>query len=106
MRTEYCSGSLCDVWQNVTTVGHKKNTYTLWVSRAEANDGAPLVPVRYQMMGYNTLLGSHYDKYEVDYNEFSNKVDPKAFSLPEGVHLAVALCSSVMVQGFSCTLNF
>ncbi|XP_030203114.1 digestive cysteine proteinase 1 [Gadus morhua] len=84
LRMEYYSGSLCEVWQNVTTVGYKKNTYTLWVSRAGAPKD-PAVPHHYEMMGYDTLLGSHYDKYLVDYNEFSPKMDPKVFSLPEGM---------------------
>lgn len=72
-------------------LGHKKNTYTLWVTRAESADGAAVTPIHYEMMGYNTLLGSHYDKYIVEYKEFSPQVDPKVFSLPEGVRLAVAL---------------
>lgn len=87
MRTEYCSGSLCEVWQNVTTMGHKKNTYTLWVTRADTNRAVLFYPVRYEMMGYNTLLGSHYDKYVVNYTDFVQKVDPRVFNLPEGVRL-------------------
>ena len=86
---EYFGGSLCEVWQNVTMVGSKKNTYTLWVTRSEGGAGTggkaePATPVHYEMMGYNTLLGSHYDKYLVDYKEYSPHVDPKVFSLPEG----------------------
>lgn len=74
--------------------GYKKNTYTLWVVRPDVAD-APPVPWHYEMMGYNTLLGSHYDKYLVDYREFSRSVDSRAFSLPEGVsNLPVTLqCS-------------
>lgn len=78
-------------------VGHKKNTYTLWVTRAESKRGAPVTPVHYEMKGYNTLLGSHYDKYIVEYKEFSPQVDPKVFALPEGLRLAVALCKCVAV---------
>lgn len=92
---EYYGGSLCEVWQNVTTVGHKKNTYTLWVTRSErGTDGKeePVIPIHYEMMGYNTLLGSHYDKYLLDYKEFSTQVDPKVFTLPEGLCFAVASC--------------
>ncbi|KAI3358407.1 hypothetical protein L3Q82_014831 [Scortum barcoo] len=88
VRMEYYGGSLCEVWQNVTTVGYKKNTYTLWVTHSERGaDGkdVPATPLHYEMMGYNTLLGSHYDKYLVDYKEFSTHVDPKVFSLPEGM---------------------
>lgn len=85
---EYYSGSLCEVWQNVTTIGSKKNKYTLWVTRAErAANGTEgsVLPVHYEMMGYNTLLGSHYDKYLVDYKDFSTHVEPKTFTLPEGL---------------------
>ena len=85
---EYYGGSLCEVWQNVTTVGYKKNTYTLWVTHSEKDAFGkkdPAIPLHYEMMGYNTLLGSHYDKYLVDYKEFSTGVDPKAFLLPEGL---------------------
>uniref|UniRef100_A0A8C6SKF6 Zgc:110239 n=1 Tax=Neogobius melanostomus TaxID=47308 RepID=A0A8C6SKF6_9GOBI len=83
LRMEYYGGSLCEVWQNVTTVGNKKNTYSLWVTRSE--NGPDATPLHYEMMGYNTLLGSHYDKYLVDYKVFSSNVDPKVFSLPEGM---------------------
>uniref|UniRef100_A0A4W5N6C3 Zgc:110239 n=1 Tax=Hucho hucho TaxID=62062 RepID=A0A4W5N6C3_9TELE len=88
LRMEYYGGALCEVWQNVTVVGHKKNTYTLWVTRSEGGvmGGAELAtPLHYEMMGYNTLLGSHYDKYLVDYKEFSSKFDPKVFALPDGM---------------------
>ena len=34
------------------------------------------LPVRYEMMGYDTLLGSHYDKYYLDYNMESYKPEP------------------------------
>lgn len=88
VRMEYFGGSLCEVWQNVTTAGNKKNTYTLWLTRPEQGDGGkadPATPLHYEMMGYNTLLGSHYDKYLVDYKEFSSSVDPKVFALPEGM---------------------
>lgn len=85
---EYYRGSLCQVWQNVTTVGYKKNTYTLWVTHSErgADGGKDTpIPIHYEMMGYNTLLGSHYDKYLVEYKEFSTEVNPKVFLLPEGL---------------------
>ncbi|XP_066530853.1 digestive cysteine proteinase 1-like [Hoplias malabaricus] len=81
---EYYAGVLCEVWKNVTTIGHKKNTYRLWVTRSEG-DASVAVPHHYEMMGYNTLLGSHYDKYLIDYSDFSQQTDPKDFSLPEGM---------------------
>ncbi|KAI5091760.1 hypothetical protein C0J45_18966, partial [Silurus meridionalis] len=81
---EYFAGHLCEVWKNVTVVGHKKNTYRLWVARPEGGV-SPAIPYHYEMMGYNTLLGSHYDKYLIDYSDFSPKTDPKDFDLPAGM---------------------
>ena len=38
------------------------------------------VPVQYEMKGFNTLLGSHYDHYYLEYLVFSpDKPDPKVF---------------------------
>ncbi|XP_076127252.1 digestive cysteine proteinase 2 isoform X2 [Alosa pseudoharengus] len=84
VRTEYFGGILCEVWQNVTQMGPKQNTYSLWVTRPEGGPSPP-TPVHYEMIGYNTLLGSHYDKYLLDYTEFSTNTEDKDFSLPEGM---------------------
>lgn len=54
----------CSIWQNVTKIGQKKNVYTFYQT-IDSRD-----PVRYEMIGYDSLLGSHYDKYYVDYNVF------------------------------------
>ena len=29
------------------------------------------IPIRYEMKGFNTLLGSHYDHYYIDYDFYS-----------------------------------
>lgn len=52
-----------DVWQTVVKIGNKKSTYTMTVK----SDGTP---VHYEMMGYDSLLGSHYDKYVVIYESY------------------------------------
>ncbi|XP_026881924.2 digestive cysteine proteinase 1-like [Electrophorus electricus] len=83
-RIEYYAGVLCEVWKNVTIIGHKKNTYRLWVAHPDGG-AAVATPHHYEMMGYNTLLGSHYDKYLIDYSDFKPHTDPKDFSLPEGI---------------------
>lgn len=47
----------------LTTVNYGRvGVYTLWVA---ATDN--FTPIRYEMMGYDTLLGSHFDKYVVEY---------------------------------------
>ena len=38
---------------------------------------------RYEMYGYDSLLGSHFDKYYVDYTTYSEQVIPdKEFVVP------------------------
>lgn len=78
LREEYYQGRYCAVWQNVTRWAQKKNVYTLWVT----NSSCGVAPVHYEMRGYNSLLGSHYDKYEIAYTEFDNSFPPSIFDLP------------------------
>lgn len=74
---EMKSGNNCTKWQKVDVQGKKKNVYTMWVGP----DGK--MPVRYEMHGYDSLLGSHYDKYYLDYINFgTNNIDSKKFDPP------------------------
>ncbi|XP_016352486.1 counting factor associated protein D-like [Sinocyclocheilus anshuiensis] len=81
-KMENYEGVLCEVWKNVTQVGHKKNTYRLWVTRPEGND-SPATPHRFEMVGFNTLLESHNDKYTIDYSDFSPQTESDIF-IPSG----------------------
>lgn len=46
----------------------------------------PVKPVHYEMLGYDTLLGSHYDKYEMDFVDYSDEMPPPdVFDIPEGM---------------------
>lgn len=49
----------------------------MWVT----NSSCGVSPVHYEMKGYNTLLGSHYDKYEIDYSDYSNSFPASIFVL-------------------------
>ena len=59
-------GHECQKWTKVETIGDKVNRYTMWLKYKD--DIA--VPVHYEMRGYNSLLGSHYDHYFVSYKHF------------------------------------
>ncbi|XP_075765253.1 digestive cysteine proteinase 2-like [Pelodiscus sinensis] len=78
LREEYYRGQYCSVWQDVSDWGKKKNIYTLWVTNASCG----WTPVRYEMRGFNSLLGSHYDKYEIDYSGFALSYPASVFNLP------------------------
>ncbi|XP_071965328.1 digestive cysteine proteinase 1-like [Antedon mediterranea] len=70
-----------DIWKSVVDVGQKTNTYRFMVTQSQ-----PPRPVRYEMIGYDTLIGSHYDRYYVDYYVYSTKPIPDTtFDLPKGL---------------------
>uniref|UniRef100_A0A669PGZ4 Counting factor associated protein D n=1 Tax=Phasianus colchicus TaxID=9054 RepID=A0A669PGZ4_PHACC len=81
LREEQFHGQHCTVWQNISYWGHKKNVYTLRVGSSMHGS----VPLHFEVRGYNSLLGSHYDKYEIEYSAFGHRFDPSIFQLPQGV---------------------
>lgn len=83
VREEQFHGQQCAVWQNISYWGHKKNVYTLWVGSSEHGP----VPLHYEVRGYNSLLGSHYDKYQIEYSTFGHHFAPSIFQLPHGEQL-------------------
>ncbi|XP_035666054.1 digestive cysteine proteinase 1-like [Branchiostoma floridae] len=60
--------------------GNKNNTYILYMSKGKTE-----VPVAYYMKGYDSLLGSHYDEYLLDYTMFSSEVSDGDFEIPKGM---------------------
>ena len=45
-------------------------------------------PVRYEMFGYDSLIGSHYDKYYIDYLNFhTDNFSDTEFDPPKGMGL-------------------
>lgn len=58
----------CELWKMTTSIGDKKNTYKMWIRR-DAQTGLA-IPVHYYMLGYDSLLGSHYDRYDIHYRQF------------------------------------
>jgi len=76
--TETLEGQECNVWKHIVKEGGKRNVYTLWQSVATQ------LPVRYEMFGYDNLLGSHYDKYYIDYIDVDvpKSLDDSIFSTP------------------------
>lgn len=79
--TELKNGLDCEKWQKSVQEGQKVSKYTMWVKASSSTNGVA-VPVHYEMRGYNTLLGSHYDHYYLKYSDFSPEVpDSNVFSL-------------------------
>ncbi|KAF7277901.1 hypothetical protein GWI33_009153 [Rhynchophorus ferrugineus] len=80
---EIIEGITTQKWNLTTVIGEKKNNYMLWV-RQKAIEGVQVsIPVRFEMRGYNVLLGSHYDHYYVQYNEFDvSPISEEIFEIP------------------------
>lgn len=86
------NGTDCVKWEHSFTIYDKVNTYTLYTTKKR-----PLKPLRYEMMGYDTLLSSYYDHYILDYHEFEAwKFSYDVFDIPTGTHAHVLSNPSLM----------
>ncbi|XP_075985097.1 C1 family peptidase 26-29-p [Anticarsia gemmatalis] len=89
--TETMEDSDTAKWQMVQTIGNKLNKYTMWVKHRKTLKGESIpIPVRYEMKGFNSLLGSHYDHYYLDYTDYDvEDIDPTVFNVDD-----ISKCSS------------
>nr|QOV03073.1 cathepsin L2 [Dysdercus peruvianus] len=71
--TELLNGFQCEKWRLETKNGEKVNKYVMYIRRKKTAAGLEPIPVRYEMRGYNSLLGSHYDHYYLDYDSYLNQ---------------------------------
>lgn len=56
------------------------------------------IPVRYEMNGYNSLLGSHYDHYYLDYDSFdSDPIPDDIFKLDSSISTFICCIRLVTV---------
>lgn len=75
----------CELWRYTNSVGDKKNTYKMWVSRNNAT--GTVAPVQYYMLGYDSLLGSHYDRYDITYHGYkANQANEADFYFDADTH--------------------
>lgn len=91
--TEDLLGWKCDKFVYEQTIGQKTNQYTMWVRYVKSPkypSSRQPVPVRYEQRGYNTLLGSHYDHYRLDYNSYvHDDIPDDIFEVDEGKERSV-----------------
>ncbi|XP_050430980.1 digestive cysteine proteinase 1 [Adelges cooleyi] len=73
-------GDKFEKWISVVRVGDKVSKYTIWLSREDNY----IIPLRYEMKGFNSLFGSHYDHYIIDYEIFiPSKPEPSNFNVED-----------------------
>lgn len=102
--TEQYIGFKCDKFQLEENIGEKRNVYTLWV-RYKKSPKYPSsrmpIPVRYEMRGFNSLLGSHYDHYYLTYDYYDhNDIPNEIFEVDTGMP-----CISFPGPGHMATFN-
>jgi len=68
------NGQSCQKWQKKDKIGNKVNKYTMWIRMVDNI----ATPVFYEMKGFNSLLGSHYDHYYLEYDANFNTDRPDA----------------------------
>ncbi|KAG5893243.1 hypothetical protein JTB14_013404 [Gonioctena quinquepunctata] len=82
---ELIHGVEAEKWNLTQIIGQKRNRYLMWItykSDADAVGAKIAVPLRYEMRGYNTLLGSHYDHYYLDYESYDeNEISADIFQI-------------------------
>lgn len=86
---ESIDGILTEKWILNETIGQKLNKYTMWLQYKtdpnKPNNSQVAVPIKYEMRGYNSLLGSHYDHYYLEYDAYDvNDISPDTFELKPG----------------------
>jgi hypothetical protein len=66
------------MYQSIDQVGDKTSTYTYYVNAFNNH------PIYYEMFGYDTLIGSHFDKYTIEYFGYSEeRFDPIIFHVTD-----------------------
>lgn len=86
--TEDCFGWKCDRFVLEEAYGQKINKYAIlvrYVKSPKYPASRQPIPVRYEMKGYNSLLGSHYDHYYLDYNSYvHDNISDDVFEVNQG----------------------
>ncbi|XP_022690904.1 digestive cysteine proteinase 2-like [Varroa jacobsoni] len=76
----FLRSSKCYRYENKVQRFGRTSKYTFWA----AQDEKGATPIRYEMLGYDSLLGSHFDKYEIVYSDYrAGPVDRDMFKVNE-----------------------
>jgi len=87
---EVVNGQICQKYVLTEVKGQKLNKYIYWLRVEKSSDNPSVeygIPVKYEMKGYNTLLGSHYDHYYLIYDWFNGQelIPAEIFDVPKSV---------------------
>lgn len=58
--------------------------HTMWVRYPNSSE-YPTIPLRYEVRGFDTVLGRQYDHYRLDYNYYTSaKIPGDVFKIVQG----------------------
>lgn len=79
------NGVQAQQWTRMEQDEEKVSKYIMWIKWKVDSKGSKIpVPVYYEMKGYNSLLGSHYDHYYITYQAYKPAAPaPVTWKLPE-----------------------
>ena len=69
-------GQYVESWRLVKEMGSKVNTYTVYVTKNARS------PVYYEMLGFDSLYGSHYDDYKITFDTYMTEYNDTVFDVP------------------------
>uniref|UniRef100_A0A0K8T3S5 Counting factor associated protein D n=2 Tax=Lygus hesperus TaxID=30085 RepID=A0A0K8T3S5_LYGHE len=73
------NGIQAEQWSRVEQDEEKTSEYIMWIKWKNYSTGSKIaVPVYYEMKGYNSLLGSHYDHYYLSYQAYNPTAPAKS----------------------------
>ena len=82
VKTEVYTGVLATKWHYEYWAFGLLNSQNVWVTKSK-----PHRPIRYEMKGYDSMLGSYYDHYVLEYVSFEQwRPQMKRFELPRGTN--------------------
>lgn len=81
-------GWKCDKFVYEEIIDRNKQKYTMWVRYVDMLENhftRQAIPVRFEVQGWDNLIGAHYDHYHLDYNYYSNnEISDDIFEVNEG----------------------
>ena len=78
--TRMYNGVICEVYYYEHTEENKVNKYTMLFDQASGS------PMAFFFVGYDTLFGSHYDEYLLEYDKVETTVNSSAFDVYKCKH--------------------
>ena len=66
---------MCDVYYYEFQEGTKQNKYSMLINHATG------MPAVFSFTGYDTLFGSHYDEYVIEYDTIKTSFDESVFNI-------------------------